>query len=120
MHPPVLLSASRCALLFQRFRDALRHIYRTRKSNTIAPHFIFRAVGMELVIPAEHLLFCIVLDLLTVDGSVGISHFKPEAIFLFTEAFFRLKPTPTIWKSLKPCAFGWRQTANDVILANCS
>ncbi len=105
------------SLIIQHVVNSLHYVEGGRESDSVTPHFIFGAVGMELVIPFQYLLLCILLGGYAVYDFVCVFNLKPEIIFLICKACLIIRHTPIISKALQSSTFNGRKTADYVAIA---
>ena len=83
-----------------------------RECHAVAPHLIFRTVGIRVFQPLCDLL--VGLHLTAGHFGVGLEHLVPEVHFLIGRLFRAKVGTPVVWEALKPCALGGRQPSDGV------
>ena len=83
-----------------------------RQRHAVAPHLIFRTVGIRVFQPLCDLL--VGFHLAAGHFGVGLEHLMPEVHF-FIGRFFRAEVgAPVVREALKPCALGGCQTPDGV------
>ena len=61
--------------LFECFSNTLHHMECARQSDAVAPQFELRRIGVELVVPDQHGLLCVVLGCSPIDDGVSVANF---------------------------------------------
>lgn len=92
--------------------NSAEHEPYARKRHAVAPHLIFRTVGIRVFQPLCDLL--VGLHLTAGHFGVGLEHLVPEVHFLIGRLFRAKVGTPVVREALKPCALGGRQPSDGV------
>lgn len=116
---PVISSHFRCRL-YRRIiaaglcipHDPAEHEPYARERYAVAPHLIFRTVGIRIFQPLCDLL--VGLHLAAGHFGVGLEHLVPEVHFLIGRFFRTEVGTPVVREALESGALGGRQTADGV------
>ena len=85
---------------FQHICNALHDIQSARQSDAVAPEFVLSGIGVQFVVPSQHLLTGVLLDGLAVDLSMGVANIHPETVLLIAERFLDIGVRPFIGETL--------------------
>ena len=105
-------SGQSAASIFFCPHDPAEHEPYARKCHTVAPHLIFRAVGIRVFQPLCDLL--VGFHFAAGHIGVGLKHLVPEIHFLISRLFRAEVGAPVVREALEPGAFGWCQPADGV------